>query len=72
MKDYDLTDRKLKIAFILVMAILGWLCLNGASFIHAQTTPANLSPGLQEVVKLTQAHMSDGCDAGTRIGRARL
>ena len=59
MKEYDLTDRKWKIAFILVMAILGWLCLNGASFVHGQTTPANLSPGVQEVVKLSQAHMSD-------------
>jgi hypothetical protein len=72
MKDYDLTDRKLKIAFILVMAILGWLCLNGASFIHAQTTPANLSPGVREVFKLSQAHPLDGCDARSRIGRARL
>jgi len=59
MKEYDLSDRKLKIALVLIMAIIGWLCLKGADSAHAQTTPANLSPGVQEVVKLSQAHMSD-------------
>ena len=58
MKEYDLSDRKLKIAVVLAIAIIGWLCL-GAPSAHAQTTPANFSPGVQEVLKLTQAHMSD-------------
>ena len=38
---------------------IGWLCWCGVSVGKAQTAPANLSPGLQEVVKLAQAHMSD-------------
>jgi hypothetical protein len=59
MKEYDLSDRKLKIGVVLAVAIIGWFCLHGASSVHAQTTPANLSPGAQEVVKLSQAHLSD-------------
>ena len=59
MKKYDLSDRKLKIALVLIMAIIGWLCFKGAGSVHAQTTPANLSPGPREVVKLSQAHMGD-------------
>jgi hypothetical protein len=38
---------------------IGWLCWSGQSAGLAQTAPANLSPGLMEVVKLAQAHMSD-------------
>ena len=38
---------------------IGWLCWSGGSVGRAQTAPANLSPGLIEVVKLAQAHMSD-------------
>jgi hypothetical protein len=59
MKEYDLTDRKLKIAFVLAMMIIGWFCLRGAGSAHGQTTAANFSPGVQEVVRLSQAHMSD-------------
>ena len=59
MKKYDLSDRKLKLAIVLAVAIIGWLCLKGANSAHAQATPANLSPGVQEVVKLSQAHMTD-------------
>jgi hypothetical protein len=59
MKEYDLSDRKLKFAVLLAVAIIGWFCFKGASSAHAQATPANLSPGVQEVVKLSQAHMSD-------------
>jgi hypothetical protein len=50
MKKYDLSDRKLKIAVILAIAMIGWLCLKGASAAHGQTTPANFSPGMQELV----------------------
>jgi len=59
MNKYDLSDRKLKIAVILALATICWLCLKGASAAHRQTTPANLSPGVQEVVKLSAARMSD-------------
>jgi len=59
MKEYDLSDRKLKIAFVLAVVLIGWLCFNRAVTAHAQTTPANLSPGVQEAVKLSQAHMGD-------------
>jgi hypothetical protein len=59
MKTYDLSDRKLKVLFVLAMVLIGWLCFHGASSSHAQAAPANLSPNVQEVVKLTKAHMSD-------------
>ena len=59
MNEYDLSDRKLKIVIVLALALIGWFCLKGASSAHAQTTPANLSPGVQEVVRLSQAHLSD-------------
>ncbi|HEY3863530.1 MAG TPA: DUF6600 domain-containing protein [Verrucomicrobiae bacterium] len=58
-KEFDLPDRKLKIAIVLAVAAIGWLCLRGAATANAQTNPANLSPGVQEVVKLTQARMGD-------------
>jgi hypothetical protein len=64
MDEHDLSDRKLKIGVVLAVAIIGWLCLTGASASHAQTIPANLSPGVQEVLKLSQAHMSDDVIAG--------
>ena len=51
MKKYDLSDRKLKIALILAIVMIGWLCLKGASAAHGQTTSPNLSPEMQEVVK---------------------
>jgi hypothetical protein len=43
MKKYDLSDRKLKIAIILAMAMIAWLCLKGASASDGQSTPANFS-----------------------------
>ena len=54
MKEYDLSDRKLKIGVVLAMVIIGWMCLKGASASRAQTTPANLSPAVQAVVATTQ------------------
>ncbi|HZM01765.1 MAG TPA: hypothetical protein VFC44_01975, partial [Candidatus Saccharimonadales bacterium] len=49
---------RLKMMSGLAVAIIGWLCWNGAITGRAQSA-SNLSPQLQEVVKLTQAHMSD-------------
>ncbi len=39
--------------------MLGWAGLMTATVGHAQTTAANLSPDLQEIVKFSQAHMTD-------------
>lgn len=36
-----------------------WACLVAGAIGHAQTTAANLSPDLQEIVKFSQAHMTD-------------
>ncbi len=59
MKNYELSDRKLKIGVLLAVAMIGWMCFKGARSAHSQTTPANLSPELQEVVKLSATHMSE-------------
>jgi hypothetical protein len=40
-------------------AIMAWAMLTAGSVSNAQTPPANLSPDLQEIVKLAQAHMTD-------------
>jgi len=40
-------------------ALMAWAELAAGPVGYAQTTPANLSPDLQEIVKFAQAHMSD-------------
>jgi len=45
MKKYHLSDRQLKIAILLAVAIIGWLCLNGAGIADAQNRVANFGPG---------------------------
>jgi len=40
-------------------AVMAWALLTAGSVSYAQTTPANLSPDLQEIVKFAQAKMSD-------------
>ncbi len=55
----EFSDRILKILIVLVFVLIGWLCFQCASTSHAQSAPADLSPGLQEVIKLTKAHMTD-------------
>ncbi len=49
MNKYEWSDRKLKIAVLLAIVLIGWLCLKGASAAHGQTNPATLSPNLLEV-----------------------
>ncbi len=58
MKDKKLNST-LKVAII--GAVISWLCWAPVSLCHAQTSanPSGLSPDLQEVVKLSQQHMSD-------------
>ena len=53
------SDRKLKVVSALAVLMIGVLCWNGSTLSTAQSAPANQSPQLQEVVKLTQAKMSD-------------
>ncbi len=53
-----LSDRQLKVLIVLVALLIGWICIQGGSA-HAQTTPSTISPNLQEVIKLTKAHMTD-------------
>ena len=43
----------------LVAVVMAWVVLTAGPASNAQTTAANLSPDLQEIVKLAQAHMSD-------------
>ena len=43
----------------LAAAAIGWLCWGAGELCNAQTPPANLSPDLQEVVRLSQQKMSD-------------
>jgi hypothetical protein len=59
MNDNEFSDRRLKILIVLAVVLIGWLCFQGAPSAHAQTAPGDLSPGLQEVIKLTKAHMTD-------------
>jgi hypothetical protein len=59
MKTNEIHGYQRRIAATTACLAIGWLCWGGGSVGRAQTAPANLSPGLQEVVKLTQAHMSD-------------
>src|SRR5579862_3973022 len=59
MKTYDFSDRKLKLLIVLAIVIIGWLCFRGATAAHAQSAPATTSPNVQEVVKLSKAHLSD-------------
>jgi hypothetical protein len=42
-----------------VAVLMAWVLLAANLAGHAQTPPASLSPDLQEIVKLTQAHQSD-------------
>jgi hypothetical protein len=59
MNENEFSDRRLKILIVLAVLLIGWLCFQGASSGHAQSAPADLTPGLQEVIKLTKAHMTD-------------
>jgi hypothetical protein len=59
MKTYEQMKYQGKIAVAAACLAVGWLCWTGGSAARAQTPPANLSPSLQEVVKLTQAQMGD-------------
>jgi hypothetical protein len=59
MNTNEMSDRKMKILSALAVLVIGCLCWNASSASFAQSAPANQSPQLQEVVKLTQAKMGD-------------
>ncbi len=61
MKETKWSDCRKNLARALAVAgvAVGVLCWNSGGTCRAQTPPANLSPGLQEVIKLTQAKMGD-------------
>jgi len=56
-KNMNKLNSTVKIA--LACAALGWLCWNPGNSCQAQTPAPGLSPDLQEVVKLSQAKMTD-------------
>lgn len=58
MKTNDMNGR-FALPSLLAVILIGWMCWNGGTASRAQTPPATQSPQLQEVVKLTQAKMSD-------------
>jgi len=59
MKSEERIDGKPIVQVALAWMIIGWMCCSVGSTGNAQTPPSNLSPDLQEVVKLSQAHMGD-------------
>jgi hypothetical protein len=59
MKMNEQSDWKLKMLSGLAILAIGCLCWNGGTAGRAQSAPATQSPQLQEIVKLTQAKMSD-------------
>jgi hypothetical protein len=58
-----LTNYKARIVAGVACSIIGAICWGGGSTCRAQA-PANLSPGLQEVVKLSKAQMGDDVIVG--------
>jgi len=50
---------KMTVKGVLAAAAIGWLCWGAGNLCNAQTPPSNLSPDLQEVVRLSQQKMSD-------------
>ena len=54
-----LVNMKITLKVVLAQAAIGWMCWYAGSVCHAQTAPANLSPDVQEVLKLSQQKMSD-------------
>src|ERR1039458_2811806 len=59
MKSEERMNGKAPLNLALACMTIGWLCWSVGNTCRAQTAPANLSPDLQEVVKLSQAHMGD-------------
>ena len=59
MKSKELVNMRAALKVALAGMTLGWMCWSAGVSCNAQTAPANLSPALQEVLKLTKAQMGD-------------
>jgi len=59
MKSKKLKNLKATTKVALACVVIGWMCWSDGNVCNAQTLPSNLSPDLQEVVKLSQSHMGD-------------
>jgi hypothetical protein len=59
MKTKSIIDAKTHRFGACLAGVVAWAMLTAGPVGHAQTAPANLSPDLQAVVKLSQAHMGD-------------
>ena len=59
MKSKKLINLKTTMKVTLACVVIGWMCWSASNVCNAQTPPSNLSPDLQEVVKLSQSHMGD-------------
>jgi len=59
MKNKKLTNRKATAKVVLACVVVGWMYWSVGNICNAQTPLSNLSPDLQEVVKLSQEKMSD-------------
>jgi hypothetical protein len=59
MKRVERKNMKATLRVALAGMAIGWMCWNVGDACNAQTAPSNLSPGLQEVLKLTKAQMGD-------------
>jgi hypothetical protein len=46
-------------AAAMAACVAGWLCWNTPNVCRAQSAPVNLSPQVQEIVRLNQAHLGD-------------
>jgi hypothetical protein len=59
MKSNGLISMKAAIKAALACAAMAWMCWHTGNVCQAQPAAPNLSPDLQEVVKLSQSHMGD-------------
>jgi hypothetical protein len=59
MNSKKLTNGKVTIKMVMACVAIGWMFWSAGNICNAQTPPSNLSPDLQEVVKLSQSHMDD-------------
>ena len=59
MKSEERMNGKAPLKLALSLMTIAWMCWSVGNTCYAQTPPSNLSPDLQEVVKLSQAHMGD-------------
>ncbi len=54
MKEYDLSDRKLKILVVMAMVVIGWFCANRST--ASRTPPAPVAPRMTSTAPAAPAH----------------